>query len=139
MKKALKGMAIILLFFAAVVVGLTAGIVELSKESEVGDDDVMRSKSSGEAVQCANTDIVVSDGMLTSRVVVKPGTRARRALSAADSAVATRRAYIPHALSSTMPERYFKELEWLELQSTTSATLSLKIMGIVRIPSVKVC
>eukprot|EP00942_MAST-04A_sp_MAST-4A-sp1_P012336 g12336.t1 len=37
-------------------------------------------------------------------------------------------------LASTMPDKYFKELEWLELVAPTSATVSVKILSIVRIP-----
>lgn len=55
------------------------------------------------------------------------GPGARRALG-------VRKSMQQRKLASTMPDKFFKELDWLELTSPSSSTVSLKILSIVRIP-----
>lgn len=51
MKKGLIAMFVIMLLFTGVIGVLTYLTVELTKESRVGDDGVMRSSTSNDAVQ----------------------------------------------------------------------------------------
>jgi hypothetical protein len=129
------------LIFAILGIAITVvvGGIEATKDTRVKDDNVMRSTTTGEAVLCANTDLLVQDGILMSRPQTAESNNGRRLASASQvsSAIATTRALTPRQLSSTMPASYFKELEWLELQSPTSASLSMKITGIIRVPSIK--
>jgi len=137
MKKGLIAMFVIMLLFTGVIGVLTYLTVELTKESRVGDDGVMRSSTSNDAVQCASTDLVVdSSGALVPRATAEGGRRLAQEYSNADAANAlgVRNVYKKRALASTMPDAYFKELVWFELESDTGAMVSLKLLGVSRIP-----
>ena len=49
-------------------------------------------------------------------------------------ALGTRAISQQRKLASTMPDKYFKELQWLELTSPSSSTVSLKIISLLRLP-----
>jgi hypothetical protein len=131
--------------FSFVVAGLTWGVIILSKETTL-DGDVMVSSDSGDPVQCANTDLYVEDGVLLARNSNNGEGRRRRRLmtgteeddflnDATSAALGVRNVLKKRMLSSTMPDKYFKELLWLEIESASGSFLSLRIMTVVRIPS----
>ena len=72
----------------------------------------MISKESGDAVQCANTDMIV---ML--RPTQSPGS------------VGVRRSFQKQELVSTLPFKYFKEIEWLEIESDTGMYVSICLLA----------
>jgi hypothetical protein len=99
---------------------LTYGAVEISKESNV-EGNVMVSKETGEAVQCANTDLYVdSNGDLVARSSSSRGSRRlAEGRVDADAPLGVRRTFKKKELASTLPFQYFKEVEWLEIESET--------------------
>lgn len=143
--KGAKGMFILLILFSFIIGGLTYVTIELSKETNI-NTDVMISKTTGNAIQCANTDFIVVNGTMVSRVEKEniDNNQKRRRLAGDNeftaetiNALGVRNIYNSKKLSSTMPDKYFKELEWLELQSKSGAMLTLKILAIARIPHSK--
>jgi len=138
-KKAFFMLLIMLMGFSACIVALTFVVVEETKESHVDpDSDVMVSAETGNTVQCGSADFVVEDGVLTLRNDVT------RRLAESDNtfldpsaanALATRNVYKKRQLQSTMPNKHFKDLEWLELESPSGSILTLKILSISRIPN----
>ena len=130
----------LLVFFSIVVACMTYGVIQMSQETEMEDGgDVMINKASGNAVQCANTDLYVADGTLLSRETT--ATSRRRQLAGANSDTATalgvRSVTMQRTLLSSMPDSYFKELLWLDIQSPAGVSVSLKVLSIARIPSLR--
>lgn len=116
----------VLLIFAVMITFLTYGAIEFSKESNV-EDDVMISKASGEPVQCSNTDLLVDGyGNLVAR---SSGASSRRLAEddggASANTLGVRRSFQKRELASTLPFSYFKELEWLEIESQTGMFINL--------------
>jgi hypothetical protein len=134
-----------MIVFSFVIAGLTWGVIILTKETTV-EDDVMVSSDTGDPIQCANTDIYVHNGMLVARNGNGENGRRRRRLTTGfeeddilnddtEAALGVRNVFKKRALSSMMPDQYFKELEWLEIESQSGSFLSLRILAVVRIPS----
>ena len=131
-------MLCMMIVFSFAIAGLTWGVIVLTKEVTV-EDDVMVNADTGEPLQCANTDIVVTNGVLSTRSDVEN----RRLLDGDDNvltestvtALGVRNVYQNRRLSSTMPDAYFKELQWFEIESLSGSFISLKVLATVRIPS----
>eukprot|EP01031_Cornospumella_fuschlensis_P032074 gene32074-38787_t len=140
LRKAVLAMALLLLMFTFVGMGLTYAVIEATKDTTTNDNDVLISVNSGDPVQCASTDFVVINGALVPRDGESESSL-RRLQSTGDSyldassvsALATRQVMQKRQISSTMPDSYFKELQWLEIQTVVGATLSLKITAISRV------
>lgn len=124
---------------------LTYAAVELSKETHVKEGSTKLTNNNGDVVQTASSDLTVtSQGAILARDAPGSDSSARRlALTDGEahspsgrlaSALGVRRQYQKRELSSTMPDKYFKELEWFELESDMGATVSLRISSIVRVP-----
>ena len=114
-KLGLAIMVVLMIVFSFVIAGLIWGVIILSKETAV-EGDVLVSSDTGDPIQCANTDLYVENGVLLSREDSKGS---RRMLSGegdflndiTTTALGVRNVYKRRALSSTMPDQYFKELE----------------------------
>lgn len=139
LKRAVIAMSLLLLLFAFVGMGLTYAVIETTKETRTSDNDILISVHSGDPVQCASSDFVVINGALVPRDAETESTLRRLQTTDnyldADSvaALATRQAMQKRELASTMPDSYFKELQWLEIQTEIGATLSLRITTISRV------
>lgn len=118
-KKVILIMAALFIVLSVMIGLLTYGAIEISKESNI-KGDVMISKETGDAVQCANTDLSVDrNGNLVARSSVSSGSR-RLAEDGSDADVlGVRRTLKKKELASTLPFKYFKEIEWLEIESDT--------------------
>jgi hypothetical protein len=135
-------MVCLMFLFSFVVAGLTWGVIALTKEVTV-EGDVMVSSDTGDALQCASTEIIVENGILMARHGnssshhrrLATDTNGNRLNDDTATALGVRNVYKKRAVSSTMPDKYFKELAWLEIISQSGSFLSLKILTIIRIPS----
>lgn len=141
LKRVIFGMGIIIMFFTFVSMALTYAVIESTKETRMNDNDVMISVGTGDPAQCASADFVVINGALVPRDSQNDGDSVRRRMQTtgnyleADSisALATRSVMQKRQLASTMPDAYFKELSWLEIQTDFGVSLSLKINAISRV------
>jgi hypothetical protein len=139
-------MVVMMIVFSFVIAGLTWGVIILTKETTV-EDDVMVSSDTGDPIQCANTDLYVHNGVLLARSPSNGdnGRRGRRLTTGfeeddilnddTEAALGVRNVFKKRALSSMMPDQYFKELEWLEIESQSGSFLSLRVLSVIRIPS----
>jgi len=137
LKRVLKILILLLGIFSIAIILLIFGLLEVTKEMKTNDGK-MTDPQTGETLGCASTDFVVtSEGVLTSTASVQ------RRLSASDSiqlspeivnALGVRNFYQQTKLHSSLPEKYFREMLWLNLESPTAATLSLKVLSVIRIP-----
>lgn len=133
----------LMIVFSFVIAGFTWGVVILTKEVSV-ENDVMVSSETGDPIQCASSDLMVENGVLIARSDSMSIGR-RMSENAEDdflndvttTALGVRNVYKKRLLSSTMPDKYFKELVWFEIESPTGAFLSLRVMTIIRLPSAK--
>jgi hypothetical protein len=137
-----------MIVFSFVIAGLTWGVIILTKETTV-EDDVMVSSDTGDPIQCANTDLYVQNGVLLARSPSgNNGNGRRRKLTTGveeddylndvtEAALGVRNVLKKRIISSMMPDKYFKELEWLEVESKSGSFLSLRILTVIRIPSSK--
>lgn len=152
LKRYLVIMLVLLIAFSFAVMGLTYVVVDMSKDMTTKNGDTMVDRDSGKTLQCANSDFLVSNGALVARhndtdehtdMTPQPMNEDDEddagVSSVSKRALGVRNIYQKRQLASTLPEKYFKELEWLEIQSSTGATLSLRIMVVGRIMHSKVC
>ncbi len=140
-KKLALGFGIALLIVLGLNMGLTAAAIELSRDTRVSESGTMQT-TSGETVQVASSDMTIdSNGALVSRSANAATENARRlqtdvhsAAGSLNLAIGVRQQYQKRELSSTMPDKYFKELEWFELESPSGSTVALRVSSIVRVP-----
>ncbi len=140
-KKLAIGFAIALIIVLGLNMGLTAAAIELSRDTRVSDSGTMQT-TSGETVQVASSDMTIdASGALVSRSTGDAASNARRlqadvhsAAGGLNMAIGVRQQYQKRELSSTMPDKYFKELQWFELESPSGSTVALRVSSIVRVP-----
>jgi len=135
LKKILTGLFVLCCVLLICLSVMTWRVVEVSKETKV-QNDVMTSKKTGNVAQCASHDTVVQNGVLT----VRDSDSSRRKLMELDvngrqimDALATRQHSQEVTLSSTLPDKYFEELMWLKIYTSTGLSVSLKIQGLSRL------
>ena len=116
------------LLIVGAVVGLTAAVVELSKESHV-QGGALVSSTSNEVVRTGSAEFRVE-----SNAIMMAETSADFNATRVPRALATSQALQQHPLTSNLPDSYFSELRFLTLTAPTGATLSLTINGIMRLP-----
>jgi len=141
LKRILVGLVVLAVVLLICLSCMTWRVVENSKETKL-HDDVMTSKGSGNAAQCANTDMHVEGG-----VIVPRSNGGRRLMDANGrnliskdvngnqlvDAIATRQHKQEVLLTSSLPDKYFEELTWLRIFTPTGLSVSLKIQGISRL------
>jgi hypothetical protein len=139
LKSFIKALTTVVIILIASIAVITYGIVASSIEVKSSDGKMVDPQ--GNEIQCASSDLsVTSDGTLISRSGDHSST-SRRALTSQDqgnsditNALGVRNYYTKVKLHSSLPDQYFREMSWLNLESSTAATLSLKVSGIIRIP-----
>ncbi len=87
-------------------------------------------------MQCGSADFQITDQgvLIPSRSLNKTKELAVDSSNDIFDALAVRNFYKTEKIHSSLPEKYFRELEWLNLESPTTATLSMKVLSVVRIP-----
>eukprot|EP00286_Rhodomonas_abbreviata_P018520 CAMPEP_0181293662 /NCGR_PEP_ID=MMETSP1101-20121128/3183_1 /TAXON_ID=46948 /ORGANISM="Rhodomonas abbreviata, Strain Caron Lab Isolate" /LENGTH=1489 /DNA_ID=CAMNT_0023398261 /DNA_START=37 /DNA_END=4503 /DNA_ORIENTATION=+ len=146
LKKALMAVLCVLAFLLVTQSLLVWWIVEATKEVKVSSGAIV--DSDGKALSTKSSDFSVSDGGILTGPTSETTRRADTSLdmlgkpldsdhlgAGASTAIGVRTAYQQRRLVSTMPFKYFKELLWLELESPSGSSMSLKIFGISRIPT----
>lgn len=90
--------------------------------------------NSNNPVQCANTDLIVTNGVAHPRSDLSnaPTNTSRLISGNVADALGVRNEYKQIAFSSTLPDEYFKELHWFEVVSSTGLKLSFKVLGLSR-------
>ena len=141
-KKLAIGLALALVAVLFMNMGLTAAAIELSRDTRVSEGGTMQT-TDGETVQVASSDMRIdANGALVMRSQETPETNARRLQTTGvhsdagglNMAIGVRQQYQRRELSSTMPDTYFKELVWFELESPSGSTVALRVTSIVRVP-----
>lgn len=126
--------------FWLITLGIIGGCVylvaERTKETRVTGRVLTAANDSSVAIQCANTDLIVKNGVMHPRVdpaapAVYQNT-SRLVSTTIEEALGVRKEYKQVSISSTLPDKYFKELEWLEIVTSTGLKLSLKVLGLAR-------
>jgi hypothetical protein len=141
MKRIIRVLLVMLGVLFVALILLIFGIVEATKEVKT-DGSKMVNPSSGETLQCASADFTITNGVLATRdsnsadsSLILSGQRSLQDLNPdIIDALAVRNYYKQVKLHSSLPEKYFRELLWLNIESTTASTLSLKVFSIIRIP-----
>jgi hypothetical protein len=141
LKRIIKVMAVLLGVLFVALILLIFGIIEATKEMKTDDNNKMTNPSTGATLQCASADfIITNDGVIThgSKSSNQQGQRFLQDSFDLNSqivdALAVRNYYKQITLHSSLPEKYFRELLWLNIESPTASTLSLKVFSIIRIP-----
>ncbi|CAE7873364.1 unnamed protein product, partial [Symbiodinium sp. KB8] len=131
------------------ILGLSYAMYVVTKETETGSDNVMRSTTTNSAVMTGSADFAVGpNGELSPRTFdtetpsdlfsgAAHANRYARALSEeADSydapALSTRSAYQHRRLTSNLPDSFFEELRFLKVMSPSGNSLALRVEGILR-------
>lgn len=118
-------------------------IITLTQEVKVNDNNEMVASGSGgdRPLKVQNSEFVVdSSGNLV--ITDTDGNRRLEELAidgslaspSSASVVATRKAYKYHALSSTLPLKYYTEMEWMAVESESGSRVTLRIDGVTNIP-----
>lgn len=118
--------------------GMTFVAVRLAADTSVDDTYVMRVKGTDEPARTASADMTVSaDGTLMTREVVAVDGSRRLLEADAIKPLATRATHMEHKLSSTMPDKYFKQLEFFEIRNDFGSSLAVRVHAVVRVPRKK--
>jgi hypothetical protein len=130
-----KSKFVFMVVFVTIVCVMMGVIIEGSKDMTT-DSGRMVDSDSGKTLQCASAELVILDGALVSRATADAAAGRRLADLSANSldAIAVRNYYKSQQVRSTLPSSYFRDLEWLSLESSDGSTMSFKIEGITRVP-----
>ncbi len=142
-KKLALGFAVALLVVLGLNMGLTAAAIELSRQTQVNQSGKMTT-TDGMTVQVASAEMTIdANGALVSRLSSETSSpqKARNLQAGVHSqagnlniAIGVSKQYQRRELSSTMPDTFFKELEWFELESPSGSTVAMRVSSIVRVP-----
>jgi hypothetical protein len=118
---------VVFLIMMGGMLGMAASAVELTKEMRVSNEGAMLASTVALNDSSQENAKRRLEEMSSEVDGDHLGPGLRRALG-------TRAISQQRQLASTMPDKYFKELQWLVLNSPTSSTISLKITSLLRIP-----
>lgn len=106
--------------------------VKLAADTSVDGSNVVRVKGTGEPARMASAEMGVNgDGTLVTR---PDGSVDNPDQPYAIKPLATRSTHMERALSSTMPDKYFKQLEFFEISNDFGSSLAVRVHAVLRLP-----
>ena len=128
LRKYLCGAAVAVALLLVAICGLTFVSVKLAADTSVDGGNVVRVKGTGEPARMASAEMSVNgDGTLVTRPALGHNGHEIKPL-------ATRSTHMQRALSSTMPDKYFKQLEFFEISNDFGSSLAVRVHAVVRVP-----
>ncbi|XRA98799.1 EF-hand domain-containing protein [Pycnococcus provasolii] len=108
-----------------VITGLTAVVVEESKETKVGEGGELTSKTTGKTLATKSSEFSVEGGNVPGAMERKDGSLVGAAQALGNST----------KVSSAYDDEFFRELRYLSISGKDNAYLHLQVLGFVRLPA----